>query len=956
MFQLPVNNLTRIRKARKSVKKVLVDIGLEYCKEHVEDFKEFGPDDHYVKSLGWEDVCLWYPQRPQDYRSKQFCCSECPFASKYFSGYKNHFRNVHRQDYEKHILLNCPYCMYSGNKRSLETHVRLFHASNNAFRQNMTANQANMMAMKDGSLQAVYFCKSCTFQDPLYNVVRRHIYREHFQHVAKAYVDKTDSSENKSGADGSASAGAGGGGGGGSGGVNGIQCKICQFAPRSYEALVQHVVEFHEKIGYQVTALIGHTNIPVSRPSYQPVSRGGVMTSGGWRPQTSQQMNRMIPPKGIPVLDHLKQNTIGYKLPMGQPIRLGPADSAKLLAACDPIPVKKPHNVCTSQTQKWKICTVCSQLFPESAYSAHFEKEHQAEKVRVMAKYIMKIHNFTSKCLYCNRYLPTDTLLSHLLVHGLSCPLCYTTFNEVEKIVAHKRQCCPEETKTAPGESPLTFDLTVALGKPKNIQLIVTTYNMKDASEPSSTKAQSFSSDQAPRKVHVKIPDSHDPPAPKVPPASLAPKMEVGKTLCPLCFSILKGPISEALSGHLRERHQVIQTMHPVEKKMTYKCIHCLGVYTSTMTASTITLHLVHCRGVAQSQGGSARPSTARAGQGGKTVATLRSPGIGTLKRELPPPDSMDAKRRKMVDHTRFYPTVFVEKPEEPVVLALDPKGHAEKTYEARKAFLTAYFNSRPYPLQREVEKLAASLWLWKSDVSSHFANRRRSCERDFVTRKAVVLLGFNMRACNRVKHDMEFDPAFHFQSFDDDDRRVSKLTKSRLKDVGGYQHSENAKAAQQLAIRQPVIAAGQGSLTKPSNSAFSPNSGSYQEPINISDSDSDVEETSSYTVPYERPHTVLARGMGPHAGQQPVFLSQGRRARGPENNSSSSSSHASAGLLDGAASMGHSARDAVDGSLSVSSPEDEPWAHGSVALEDSSYRPAGIFEGQGKEVGLVGR
>lgn len=36
MFQLPVNNLTRIRKARKSVKKVLVDIGLEYCKDHVE--------------------------------------------------------------------------------------------------------------------------------------------------------------------------------------------------------------------------------------------------------------------------------------------------------------------------------------------------------------------------------------------------------------------------------------------------------------------------------------------------------------------------------------------------------------------------------------------------------------------------------------------------------------------------------------------------------------------------------------------------------------------------------------------------------------------------------------------------------------------------------------------------------------------------------------------------------
>lgn len=36
MFQLPVNNLGSLRKARKTVKKILSDIGLEYCKEHIE--------------------------------------------------------------------------------------------------------------------------------------------------------------------------------------------------------------------------------------------------------------------------------------------------------------------------------------------------------------------------------------------------------------------------------------------------------------------------------------------------------------------------------------------------------------------------------------------------------------------------------------------------------------------------------------------------------------------------------------------------------------------------------------------------------------------------------------------------------------------------------------------------------------------------------------------------------
>uniref|UniRef100_A0A8C2ZG48 ADNP zinc finger domain-containing protein n=1 Tax=Cyclopterus lumpus TaxID=8103 RepID=A0A8C2ZG48_CYCLU len=61
MYQLPVNNLTRIRRARKQVKRALEDIGLEYCKEAAEEFKEFCPDEQFVKASLCLDICTWDP-------------------------------------------------------------------------------------------------------------------------------------------------------------------------------------------------------------------------------------------------------------------------------------------------------------------------------------------------------------------------------------------------------------------------------------------------------------------------------------------------------------------------------------------------------------------------------------------------------------------------------------------------------------------------------------------------------------------------------------------------------------------------------------------------------------------------------------------------------------------------------------------------------------------------------
>lgn len=570
----------------------------------------------------------------------------------------------------------------------------------------------------------MYFCKKCTFRDSLYNVVRRHIYREHFQTIVSPYLGVVSDSSLKNGAN----------------SVNGnnIFCKRCQFSTRSYEALVQHVIEYHERIGAQVPTMIGHANIVISRSQYLATTsqKSPLIVTRG-HPSPKVKVNTVA----HPVIAYLNPTPVVKNQPSisaGQVRLAGPGNSN--------VAENNSAGVNTAQTQKWKICTVCNELFPENLYNTHFENAHKAKKVWALAKYIMKIHNFTSKCLLCNRYLPSDTLLNHMLIHGLTCPQCHAAFHSVENIIEHVAQAHPEDFSGPPGAAPLTFDLTVKQEKSSNVQLVVLTFNMKESINGQSDSASAQNSSPpvvkvtAPRMIEKKGESLAGRSIP-----SAAYKSEVGKTLCPLCFSILKGPISDALAIHLRERHQVLQTMHPVEKKMTYKCIHCLGVYTSNMVASTITLHLVQCRAVGRSQ----------TSQNFRSALTLNSSGAGFLKRQPPTQTVINAKRMKLSKESKVSSTTVGNLSDG---LALDPRSYEHKTYEARKDFLTAYFNLRPYLSPQEEEKLSASLWLWKSDISSHFAIKRRMCERACETKTLSVLLGFDMHALEKVKHDLIFE------------------------------------------------------------------------------------------------------------------------------------------------------------------------------------------------------
>ncbi|XP_077430147.1 activity-dependent neuroprotective protein a isoform X2 [Vanacampus margaritifer] len=696
MYQNPVNDLTKLRKARKQVKIALGDIGLEYCKEIVNEFKAFSPGEKIFNETAHTDICVWHPSfsKIQNYRSRAYCCRECRFSSATYAGYRNHFRHAHKRLIQDNVLLNCSHCTFIANKRSLAVHVRVFHKDklDEQMYRMEAAKQRQLASNKPGlgATRSLYFCKKCTFRDSLYNSVRRHIYREHFKHVVAPYLRMIPKSSLPNGAS-----------------FNGdnILCKRCKFTTKTYEALVQHVIEYHELIGGQVTTMIGHANVVPS--NLQKMSQKSSMILNGG---SSLTVNAKAQP------------AIGYVNPTSAPMfKIQPLMASKQVGLKKPSSTVADSNasgVNTSQTQKWKICTVCNELFPETLYSAHFESAHKARIVWAMAKYIMKIHNFTSKCLLCNRYLPSDTLLNHLLIHGITCPQCHSAFHSVEKLLDHERQAHLTAFVGPPGSTPLTFDLTIK----QNVQLHVLTFNMKE----SEGKDKFVTQSQALESMFVTQRDAVD----------------SSKTMCPLCCT----PVKDGLASHLRQRHQVLQTMHPVEKKMTYKCIHCLGVYTSNMVASTITLHLVQCRAVGRKQ----------ASLGSKSVVTLDSSGMSLLKRQLPNRVATYSKKIKLSEDSLFPSTAI--KSTRTGDLTMDPKSNEHKTFEARKKFLQSYFNQRPYLTTAEEKKLSASLWIWKAHICKHFAALQQQCKSQCETANTSVLLGFDMQALKNVKHDINFE------------------------------------------------------------------------------------------------------------------------------------------------------------------------------------------------------
>ncbi|CAM4507700.1 unnamed protein product [Lepidochelys olivacea] len=237
MFQIPVQNLDNIRKSRKKVKGILVDIGLDSCRELLQNLKGYDPGEKYFCNTSWSDVSPWESVgKRKRYRTKPYCCSLCKFSSKFLTSFKNHLHRYHEDEMDQELVVPCPKCAFASDSKIVGKHIRMFHSSNRKI-QNYTV--SILGGMKQFRSDIINFtCLKCHFTDTLYYNMKKHVLMNHFQNLISTYFgQRPDENEE-----------------------NFIEhyCKKCNASANSQDSLMYHVLtsDMHRDLENKLRSVI----------------------------------------------------------------------------------------------------------------------------------------------------------------------------------------------------------------------------------------------------------------------------------------------------------------------------------------------------------------------------------------------------------------------------------------------------------------------------------------------------------------------------------------------------------------------------------------------------------------------------------------------------------------------------------------------------------------------------
>ncbi|KAL7874981.1 hypothetical protein SRHO_G00059510 [Serrasalmus rhombeus] len=212
MYQVPVKDVTKLRRSRKRVKSILCDIALEDCQDLVEKYKPFDAGEASFNNTEWVDFIdgsLGKRRKKWRYRSETLCCSLCWFSTRSFYTFRSHVQRYHGEEMDLACLSACPKCTFISHPEVTEQHIKFFHSlppkiisppsnpfipfrsisptpSQSVSHPLQTVTVAASVTASDTG-EDRYACLNCGYHDSLLYVMKKHVLINHHATLLNRY-------------------------------------------------------------------------------------------------------------------------------------------------------------------------------------------------------------------------------------------------------------------------------------------------------------------------------------------------------------------------------------------------------------------------------------------------------------------------------------------------------------------------------------------------------------------------------------------------------------------------------------------------------------------------------------------------------------------------------------------------------------------------------------------------
>ncbi|CAH7321945.1 activity-dependent neuroprotector homeobox protein 2 [Phodopus roborovskii] len=187
MFQVPVENLDRVRALRPWVKRVLGEVGLHSAQQLLDARAGCGPGDAHFPRTSWPDVAPGQLLKSKvRYRSKPYCCGLCQYSADALAPLKNHLHRCHEDEADQELQIQCPDCSFTSRPDVVSTHFSLFHEPAGKVDSPREKAPGSGKALK-GYVKH-FTCLKCNFSNTSFYSMKKHVLVTHFQSLLNAYI------------------------------------------------------------------------------------------------------------------------------------------------------------------------------------------------------------------------------------------------------------------------------------------------------------------------------------------------------------------------------------------------------------------------------------------------------------------------------------------------------------------------------------------------------------------------------------------------------------------------------------------------------------------------------------------------------------------------------------------------------------------------------------------------